>query len=138
VLIHSPDPQSVVDEIARVLRVGARAMFPEPDHGSHVVATDEPEIFERIKRHRWTGFGCPFAGRHLAATVSRAGFEICRLWLTPILHTSLQTVRAAGGPFDRAVAACEADRYLASLEERDRDGTLVFAGIGVSVSARRV
>lgn len=144
VLVHSADPQSVVKEIGRVLRPGSMLVLSEPDHGSHVVGTDYPEIFERIKAHRRSKFKNPYAGRNLAAVATAVGFDISRIWVTPILHTSFEQARAAGGPFDRAVADAvsdgiitpdEADRYVGSLQERDRDGAFVFAGLAVSVSA---
>jgi hypothetical protein len=38
-----------------------------------------------LKQHRWTKFRSPFAGRNLAAMATAAGFEISRVWITPIL-----------------------------------------------------
>lgn len=144
VLVHTTRPQDVVDEIARVIRPGARVVLSEPDHGSHIVATSEPEVFERIKQHRRTTFRDPLVGRRLAQLVIEAGLTVTHLWVTPVLHRSLGSARAAGGPFDvsvdaavsaSAISAEEAQRYLTSLEHLDEQGAFCFAGLAVSVAA---
>ena len=103
----------------------ARAVFVEPDHGSHVVATTAPDVFERVKRHRWMTFHNPSVGRSLAVLVVDArhvGDE--DMGAIPVVYTSLSEARAAGGPFDRVVADAvqakaitdaEGQRYIASL-----------------------
>jgi hypothetical protein len=120
-------------------------VLSEPDHGSHLVATDEVEIFERVRAHRRTTFRHPLVGRDLPALAVGAGLEVVGRWLTPIEHRALAPARAAGGPFDRAVTAAveagavsaeEGRRYLASLEERDAVGAFVFAALAVTVVAR--
>ena len=55
-----------------------------------------------------------------------AGLSVAATWATPIVHTSLASARAAGGPFDRAthdavddgaISVDEGERYLQSLLE---------------------
>jgi SAM-dependent methyltransferase len=144
VLIHTPAPEVAVAELARVVRPGGRIVLSEPDHGTHIVATDEVDVFERVRAHRRTSFRHPLVGRDLPALAARAGLVVDARWLTPIEHRSFAHARAAGGPFDVAVAAAieagaitsaEGDRYLASLEARDAIGAFLFAAMAVTVVA---
>lgn len=146
VLIHTPGPAAAVTELARVVRPGGVVVLSEPDHGTHIVATDEGDVFERIRAHRRTTFRHPLVGRDLPALAVAAGLDVVGRWLTPIEHRSFATARAAGGPFDVAVRAAvdagavtadEGARYLASLEERDAAGAFLFAAMAVSVVCRR-
>ncbi len=143
VLVHTEDPQRVVDEITRVLRPGGRVVLSEPDHGSHIVSTAEPEIFERVKEHRRRQFRNPLVGRRLGDFVTRAGLAVTAAWVSPIVHRSLAAARASGGPFDVAVQAAvddaaisseEADRYLGSLVDLDERGAFFFAALSVSTA----
>lgn len=145
VLIHTPSPAAAVAELARVVRPGGHLVLSEPDHGSHLVATDEVEIFERVRAHRRTTFRHPLVGRDLPALAVAAGLEVVGRWLGPIEHRTLAAARSSGGPFDVAVAAAveagavtaaEGRRYLASLEERDAAGAFLFAALSVTVVAR--
>lgn len=145
VLVHTPSPAATMAELARVLRPGGHLVLSEPDHGSHLVATDEIDVFERIRAHRRTTFRHPLVGRDLPALAVGAGLEVVGRGLGPIEHRSLATARAAGGPFDRAVegavaagavSAEEGRRYLASLEARDAAGAFLFAALTVTVVAR--
>lgn len=144
VLVHTEDPQRVVAEIARVLRPGGRVVLSEPDHGSHIVSTTEPEVFERVKEHRRSQFRSPLVGRRLADLVTTVGLKVTSTWVSPLLHHSFAAARASGGPFDVAVKAAvtdgaisseEADRYLGSLVELDARGAFVFAALAVSTAA---
>jgi SAM-dependent methyltransferase len=74
--IHTPEPQSVVAEIARVLNPGATVVLSEPDHGSHLVAGPHQDVFERIKAHRRTQFQNPLIGRRLPDLVTAAGLHL--------------------------------------------------------------
>lgn len=146
VLVHTRDPQRTVREIARVLRPGGRMVLSEPDHGTHIVSTPELDVFERVKEHRRGTFRHPLVGRRLGLLVTTAGLTLEGTRVTPISHRTLADARASGGPFDVAVEAAvasgaittdEAERYLGSLDELDRDGAFLFAAMAVSVVARR-
>lgn len=144
VLIHTPDPESVVREIARVLKPASTVVLSEPDHGSHLVASPHQDVFERIKAHRRTQFRNPLIGRRLPDLVGTAGLQLDRSWAFPIVHRKLDDARAAGGPFDRAVQAAveagaiterEAEDYFSSLEELDQRGAFLFVAMAIAVEA---
>ncbi|MFE6235984.1 methyltransferase domain-containing protein [Cellulosimicrobium sp. NPDC057862] len=78
-LQHVPDPGPAVDEVARVLRPGGRAVLAEPDGGTLVV--DGPDrattyayqafVVEEVVRNAWLG-------RRLPALAQRAGSRVPR------------------------------------------------------------
>lgn len=146
VLVHTPDPVAAVAELARVVRPGGIVVLGEPDHGTHVVSTDEVDVLDRVLRHRRTTVRHPLVGRDLPHLAVGAGLEVVGRVLTPIEHRSLASARAAGGPFDVAIAAAveagavtaeEAARHVASMESRDAQGAFLFAALSIAVVARR-
>ena len=145
-LIHVPDAESALGEMARVLELDGRVVLSEPDHGSHIVGTTYPATFEKIKEHRRSRFRNPLVGRNLPALAIGAGLSVAATWATPIVHTSFASARAAGGPFDRAthdavddgaISVDEGEQYLQSLQEIDDRGGFLFAGIAMSVLAMK-
>ncbi len=80
VLQHVADPDRAVDEIARVLRPGGRAVLAEPDWGT--LAIDGPDratthayqayVVEEVVRNAWTG-------RRLPALAQRSGLSVRRI-----------------------------------------------------------
>lgn len=144
VLLHTSRPASVVAEISRVVRRGGRVVLSEPDHGTHITNTPELDVFDRVLRYRRTTFRNPLVGRRLPELVVAAGMRVEAVLATPIVHTSLATARASGGPFDVAVESAvsagavtsdEAQRYLDSLEALDATGSFVFTAMAITVVA---
>lgn len=144
VLIHTPRPALTVAEMRRVLRPGGRAVLSEPDHGSHVVATSEIDVFERLTHHRRTTFRNPLIGRSLVALVHDAGLTVTDCRVRPILHRSLAAAQASGGPFGAAVEAAvavgaisstEAARYEQSLVTLDEHNSFLFGAVSIAVTA---
>ena len=134
--------------MARCLKPGGRLVLSEPGIKDHTwwlrALPDSDEVFERVREHRRSKFVNPLVGRALPRLVIDAGHDCRQAWATPILYTSLASARAAGGPFDRAVADAIADGvitdseatvYIDALVEADRHGHFVFAASAVSVAA---
>ncbi len=146
VLVHSSAPELIVGEIARVLKPGGKVVLSEPDHGSHLVAGADHEVFERIKAHRRTMFQNPLVGRQLPNLAVRAGLRVERSWAFPIVHRRLDDARAGGGPFDKtvqsaveagAITNAEAASYFDTLTELDERGAFFFAAMAIAVEASR-
>lgn len=144
VLVHTPDPQLTMAEIKRILAPGRRLVLSEPDHGSHIVASSEQDVFDRIVRHRRSRFRHPLIGRSLAALAADAGLTVTGCRVVPIVHRSLSSALASGGPLgvavdaavhDGAISSAEAHQYTRSLEALDRQGAFLFAAMSIVITA---
>ena len=63
----------------------------------------------------------------LPELVVGAGLVLSKTWASPIVHTTLASARAAGGPFDRAIADAVADHAISEAEAADYVASLVEA-----------
>jgi ubiquinone/menaquinone biosynthesis C-methylase UbiE len=144
VLLHCERPDQVVGEYARVLAPGGRLLLSEPDHGSHLVHCDVPDVADRILRHRRTTFRHPTVGRALPSLVHQVGLRVTHTQVLPIVHRSYDSAKAAGGPFGIAVRQAveagaitvdEARQYDESLTELDAVGSFCFIAAAVLVLA---
>jgi SAM-dependent methyltransferase len=145
VLVHTPRPELTIAELSRVLRPGGRAVLSEPDHGSHVVATSEQEVLDRLLHHRRGRFRHPLIGRSLVGLAADAGLAVTGCQVFPIVHRSLSSALASGGPFgaaveaavaDGAISPSDADRFTGSLDRLDRQGTFFFAAMSVVITVQ--
>ena len=146
VLVHLPEPRRAMEEAWRLLKPGGRIVVLEPDHGSHLVGPCDVEVFERIRAHRYRGFQNPRIGRHVPDLLAAAGFVDLAAEFVSTSVTDLESARAGGGPFDRAVADAVADgviseqegsAYLTSLTQASERGSFLFHAGSVVASGVR-
>lgn len=79
------DPQSAIDDIARVLRPGGRAVLLDSDHGTRIITDLDLEVLTAFNRAALTAFANPCAARHIPAQVRRAGLVLDGMWARPPL-----------------------------------------------------
>ncbi len=79
VLIHQPDPRPIVAEARRILRVGGRAIFIEPDGPNHYMTPDKDNLMKvfhaRTHYAYGDGRGSPDAARNLYPLLVNAGLK---------------------------------------------------------------
>jgi SAM-dependent methyltransferase len=76
VLQHLTDPQSAIDEIARVLRPGGRAVLLDSDYGTRIVSDLDPDLAAAFSRASLGPIANPYAARQIPAQVRAAGLEL--------------------------------------------------------------
>ena len=76
VLQHLNDPQAAIDDIARVLRPGGRAVLLDADQGTRIISDLEPDIASAFNRASLTAVANPYAARHMPAQLRRAGLAL--------------------------------------------------------------
>jgi len=76
VLQHLNDPQAAIDDIARVLRPGGRAVLLDADQGTRLISDLEPDIASAFVRASLTAIANPYSARHIPAQIRRAGLVL--------------------------------------------------------------
>lgn len=76
VLQHLTDPQSAIDDIARVLRPGGRAVLLDSDYGTRIVSDLDPDLAAAFSRASLGPIANPYAARRIPAQLRAAGLEL--------------------------------------------------------------
>jgi ubiquinone/menaquinone biosynthesis C-methylase UbiE len=76
VLQHLIEPQAVIDDIARVLRPGGRAVLLDSDQGTRILSDLDPDVASAFIRASLTAINNPYAARRIPAQVRRAGLAL--------------------------------------------------------------
>jgi ubiquinone/menaquinone biosynthesis C-methylase UbiE len=76
VLQHLNDPQAAIDDIARVLHPGGRAVLLDADQGTRIISGLEPDVASAFVRASLTAIANPHAARHIPAQIRRAGLAL--------------------------------------------------------------
>ena len=138
VLLHVPDPDRVLAEMARITRPGGRIMACEPDMPACWVAADDMELSELVMRRIAHSCAHPYMARELWGRFRALGLKDLSLTVYPVtafspeaiektLHVQavLQAMVAKG-----AVEPGRAAAWAADLAERGRTGRFV-AGVSI-------
>ena len=76
VLQHLNDPHAAIDDIARVLRPGGRAVLLDADQGTRIISYLDPDVVSAFVRASLVVVANPYAARHIPAQVRRAGLTL--------------------------------------------------------------
>jgi ubiquinone/menaquinone biosynthesis C-methylase UbiE len=76
VLQHLVDPQSAINDIARVLRQGGRAVLLDSDYGTRIVSDLDPDLAAALSRASLGPIANPYAARYIPAQIHAAGLEL--------------------------------------------------------------
>lgn len=142
VLIHTPEPEQLIAEMARVVEPGGRVLCIEPAHQFSALVADE-------LRARTTAFTNPNIGRELLGLLRRAGLR--EVIITPHVFVGqespdLSAMRAdfAAGRGLRAAAvrggwctAAEVEQVFDQIEAAVRQGTFWECQVHFAVLGRK-
>jgi len=76
VLQHLADPQSAINDIARVLRPGGRAVLLDSDYGTRIVSDLDPDLAATFSTASLGPIANPYAARYIPAQIHAAGLEL--------------------------------------------------------------
>ena len=76
VLQHLADPQSAINDIARVLRPGGWAVLLDSDYGTRFVSDLDSDLADAFSQASLGPIANPYAARQIPAQLSRAGLTL--------------------------------------------------------------
>jgi ubiquinone/menaquinone biosynthesis C-methylase UbiE len=76
VLQHVADPQAAIDEFARVLRPGGRAVLLDTDHATRVTSAMDADVEAKLLAAFMSNMPNPRSARHIPEQAMRAGFTV--------------------------------------------------------------
>ncbi|MEM9290610.1 MAG: methyltransferase domain-containing protein [Acidobacteriota bacterium] len=145
ILQHLHDPGDAVAELARVCRPGGRVVVSEPDWGTMAVDVEDRDLARRVLGAMSERVPCGWIGRRLPALFRAAGLEIVAVEAHALSVEGYSSADGFFGIASGALRALEADllsavdtaRWLAALEQREKESPLVASLTGFTVCGRR-
>ena len=139
-LQHVEDPERVVREMARVLRVGRRMVLSEPDWETLLTSARDTSVSRRVAE-RWADSSTHRhgrIGRQVADLLSRAGLSVMAVEGGILTFSDFAladrlmnlTAAAALAQRDGVISALESEQWLADLADQGRRGALIVSACG--------
>jgi ubiquinone/menaquinone biosynthesis C-methylase UbiE len=140
VLQHLNDPQAAIDDIARVLRPGGRAVLLDADQGTRIVSDLDPDVASAFNYASLEAVANPYAARHIPTQIRRAGLALdpdvgssAFIFSSEMLLRSQVLQRAAddaieSGRLARDVAEAVVRRVHAAAERGDAFAAITVFG----------
>lgn len=142
VLVHVPDPQRAVEEMARVTRPGGRVGALEIDEGSFVLDHPDQQLTRTILSAYCDSMNCGWVGRQLPRLFRQAG--LADVSVDPVVTLGPpDMVRALLGPAitrlceERVLTAEQADGWWAALTRQADNGDFLGGAIAFVVTGTR-
>ena len=142
-LQHVESPRSVLEEMARVTRSGGVVAASEPDYDTLAIDSDFPELTRRILAYYSDSVRHGTIGRRLPVLMASAGLTSLDIHAETLTFTDVALsdqilgVRAAAARAAEhgVIELEEAADWLASIQERVREGAFFCSVTGVAVRA---